>query len=101
MYDSQMHGEYLGAMLKDIFSSSMLKTLVNLVLIGWFVVLTCSFTGLRAGLVTSRVLAFSCDAKLCGVCSLDAMALQGLDFIVNLVGKAVVEKLFVATGCKA
>lgn len=95
MSDSQMHGEKLAVMLEEI-----LKALgVQNILEAKIDKVVCSigpapFTGLRAGLVTSRIIAKIANVPIVGICALDVLALQGFEQFSD------VNEIFVATDAK-
>lgn len=78
---SNMHGEKLAVLLKEVLqvceADNICEAKIDAVVCG---IGPAPFTGLRAGLITARVLAFSANLPLYGVCSLDALALQGFDY---------------------
>ena len=81
MDNPRMHGEKLAVLLSDVLNEIGVENIsqagIDRVVCGTG---PAPFTGLRAGLVTARVVAFSGGVPLLGICSLDVLALQGLDF---------------------
>lgn len=100
MFESQMHSEYLGSMLESVLKKLSVERVdqlgIDRVVCG---VGPAPFTGLRSGLVTARVLGFTCGEKVLGVCSLDVLALQGFDFYKGSMDKEI-SQIFVATDAR-
>ncbi|MCS4484575.1 tRNA (adenosine(37)-N6)-threonylcarbamoyltransferase complex dimerization subunit type 1 TsaB [Gleimia sp. 6138-11-ORH1] len=78
---SRVHTERLSVLISEALLKAGLPTPVKKAGLTQIIVGTgpAPFTGLRAGLVTARVLGKVCDVPVRGVCSLDVIARQYLD----------------------
>ncbi len=75
--EQRRHAELLAPMLTEVLAEAGVDRLdVTAVAVGTG---PAPFTGLRAGLVTARTLAFALGVPVHGVCSLDALASQAFD----------------------
>jgi tRNA threonylcarbamoyladenosine biosynthesis protein TsaB len=71
------HAELLGPMVTDVLAEAGVRAAeLDAVVVGTG---PAPFTGLRAGLVTARVLGFALSIEVHGVCSLDALAAQAYE----------------------
>ncbi|QPK94374.1 tRNA (adenosine(37)-N6)-threonylcarbamoyltransferase complex dimerization subunit type 1 TsaB [Actinomyces sp. zg-332] len=84
MDNPRMHGEKLAVLLSEVLlelgADNIAEANIDRVVCGTG---PAPFTGLRAGLVTARVAAFTAGVPLLGICSLDVLALQGFDFAIE------------------
>ena len=72
--EDRRHAELLGPMVTDVLAEAGVRPAeLSAVVVGTG---PAPFTGLRAGLVTARVLGFALGIEVHGVCSLDALAAQ-------------------------
>lgn len=72
--EERRHAELLAPMVTEVLAEAGVRpTGLSAVVVGTG---PAPFTGLRAGLVTARVLAFALGIEVHGVCSLDALAAQ-------------------------
>ena len=101
--EQRRHAELLAPMITEVLGAARARpTDLTAVVVGTG---PAPFTGLRAGLVTARVLAFALGIEVHGVCSLDALAAQafaaGLDGEVLVVTDARRREVYAARYARA